>query len=118
MHESPEKPLNAVEGYTTPRLRLFRCTLALFGMLDAIIRRYGAYGVTGTCLGCVGDPDDPTSDDNRSWDRIGNAFAHAAYSGFTFLRLTRQPDESKCVPWNAVDKERYRAFIQHYVSPQ
>jgi hypothetical protein len=30
--------------------------------------------------------------------------------------LTSQPEGSGCVPWNAVDKERYRAFIQHHVS--
>jgi hypothetical protein len=67
-------------------------------------------------LGCVNDPEDPTSDDNRSWDRIGNAFTNASYSGFTFLRLTRRPNAWGCVPWNAVDQERYKAFIQNYVS--
>jgi hypothetical protein len=66
-------------------------------------------------LGCVGD-EDPNTDDNRSWGRIRNAFTHASYSGFTFLRMTSRRDGG-CVPWNAVDKERYRTFIQRYVSP-
>ena len=65
-------------------------------------------------LACVGDEDPPY--DNRSWDRIGKAFTDASYSGFTFLRLTRRPDAWDCVPWNAVDQERYKAFIQRYVS--
>lgn len=67
-------------------------------------------------LSCVNDAEGPTSPDNRSWERIGNAFTHASYSGFTFLRLTSQREGSGCVPWNAVDKERYRAFIQDHVS--
>jgi hypothetical protein len=67
-------------------------------------------------LGCVDDPDDPR--DSRTWEHIGKAFTRAAYSGFTFLRLTRQPDEWGCVAWKAGEQERYHAFIQHYVSPQ
>jgi hypothetical protein len=67
-------------------------------------------------LSCVNDPEGPSAPDNRSWERIGNAFTHASYSGLTFLRLTSQREGSGCVPWNAVDKERYREFIQHNVS--
>jgi beta-amylase len=68
-------------------------------------------------LGCVGD-EDLNTDDNRSWGHIENAFTHASYSGFTLLRMTSRRDEWGCVPWNAVDKERYRTFIQRYVSPR
>jgi len=67
-------------------------------------------------LGCVNDPEDPTSADNRSWDRIRNVFTYALYSGFTFLRLTNASGEFGCIPWNSVDKERYREFIKDYVS--
>lgn len=69
-------------------------------------------------LGCVNDPEGPSSPDNRSWERIGNAFTFATYSGFTFLRLTSETDKDGCVPWNSVDKERYKAFIQNHVSTQ
>jgi beta-amylase len=68
-------------------------------------------------LSCVNDPEGPTSPDNRSWEHIENAFTHASYSGFTFLRLTSRREASGCVPWNAVDKDRYRTFIQRNVSP-
>jgi len=69
-------------------------------------------------LACVNDPEGPASPDNRSWDRIGNAFTFASYSGFTFLRLTSTNDGSGCVPWNLLDRERYGEFIQNYVSTQ
>ena len=69
-------------------------------------------------LACVNDPEGPTSPDNRSWDSIENAFTFAAYSGFTFLRLTNTGDGSGCVPWNAVDKDRYQQFIQNQVSTE
>jgi beta-amylase len=77
----------------------------------------GKHGITHrgkNALGCVGD-EDLNTDGNRSWERIGNAFTFTCYSGFTFLRLTRRPHKG-CVPWNAVDKERYRTFIQRNVS--
>jgi hypothetical protein len=66
-------------------------------------------------LACVGDPEGSDSPDNRSWDRIDNAFAFASSSGFTFLRLTTT-DGSGCVPWNALDRDRYEAFVQAHVS--
>jgi len=101
------------------------CEIANGGtsMAEALVLRISQaakdHGITHrgeNALGCVGD-EDPNTDDNRSWDRIGKAFTHASYSGFTFLRLTRRPNRG-CVPWNADDQERYHAFIHKYVSPR
>jgi hypothetical protein len=60
-------------------------------------------------LACVDSHDGGCN--GRSWQQIATVFDFAPYSGLTFLRLSRVPDERRCIPWNAEDRQDYASFI-------